>query len=225
MKVLPERKLFLFFITAIISLSFSASNVAYASTLLDVPFTTQAPLGEWGDPRQMDGCEETSIVMAMMWAQGITLIPEDIRLYITGMSDYQHYFLGYYQDSSADDTARLMTDFFGYPSSNIVVRHNIGLLDIKSALDSGQLVIAPINPRIISTKYFNRYTINHTVVVVGYDDTRNTMIIHDPLHSWGGNLHIAQDIFENSLANYESGQYHKVGGYREKSMITISKVN
>lgn len=203
------------------------TNVASANTVsdyvvLDVPHSTQAPLGEWNDPRQQDGCEETSIIMAWMWANNLTLTPEETRMYITGMSDYEYYFHGYFRDSSANDTANLMSEYFGHP--NIRVSHNIGLEDIKATLANNQLVITPINPRVISTKLYNRYTTNHTVVVVGYDDTDGTMIIHDPLRG-SGYTKIPQTIFEAALGDYYSGQTHRADRYRAKSMIVVSKAN
>ncbi|HEX3095730.1 MAG TPA: C39 family peptidase [Patescibacteria group bacterium] len=206
-------------ITSIAGFQFARAQSLPSNVLLQVPFSTQAPLGEWNDSRQQDGCEEVTIVMAWMWAQGINLTPDQIRNDITGMSDYEQYFYGYYRDSSAEDTAKLMTNYFGY--QNVTVRHDINLTDIKSALAANELVITPINPRIISTVNYNRYTINHTVVVVGYDE--NNIIIHDPLHDWGSNLRIPQATFEKALADYPSGQRHVASKQRGKSMIVISK--
>src|SRR3989344_8347453 len=37
--------------------------------LLDVPFTSQAPNGEWSDPRHQDGCEEAAALMAAEWSK------------------------------------------------------------------------------------------------------------------------------------------------------------
>ena len=39
------------------------------SVYYDVPFTSQAPLAEWDDPLQQDGCEEASSLMAASWAK------------------------------------------------------------------------------------------------------------------------------------------------------------
>src|SRR3989344_6679608 len=41
-----------------------------SAVLLTVPFAAQAPFGEWSDPRQQDGCEEASTIMAMHWVRG-----------------------------------------------------------------------------------------------------------------------------------------------------------
>lgn len=190
------------------------------SVVLDVPFTTQVPLGEWNDPRQRDGCEETSLVMAMMWVQGLRLTPEQIRLNIVGMSDYEQYFYGYFQDSSAEDTARLMRDYFNYPY--VTVRHQVSVADIKEELASDHLALVPLNPRIISTTLFNSATINHMVVVVGYDDTTNEIIYHDPLHANGAFVRTAQSTFQKAMADYPSGK-HIVSKDRSSAMIVVSK--
>lgn len=219
-----NKKLSVLAIVTIFSFNFGSFNLTHANTtssntLLSVPFSTQAPLGEWNDPRQADGCEETSIIMAWMWAQDITLTPDQIRNNIVGMSDYEQFFYGYYRDSSAEDTANLMMKYFNY--TNVAVKHNAGIADIKAALNANQLIIAPINPRVISLSLYNRYTTNHTVVVVGYDE--QNIIIHDPLHAWRSNVRIPQAIFEKALADYTSGQYHINSGVRGKSIITVGK--
>src|SRR4051812_5106800 len=78
------------------------------SVLLQVPFTTQAPLSEWNDRRQMDGCEETSIKMAMMWVLGSSAPPEEVRRDIINMSEYEKIVYGSFEDTSAADTADLL---------------------------------------------------------------------------------------------------------------------
>ncbi len=41
-----------------------------------VPFTVQAPLGDWTDARQQDGCEEASVLMAMAWVRDEEFVNE-----------------------------------------------------------------------------------------------------------------------------------------------------
>lgn len=183
-----------------------------------VPYTSQAPLGQWNDPRQKDGCEEASVIMAMMWAQNLNFSREEIRQQIIGMSDYEQFFFGYYQDSSAGDTAKLITQYFGYGGATAL--YNISTDDIKATLDSGQLVIVPINPRVISTKLYNRSTLKHMVVVVGYDAARGEIIFHDPLV--GAYRHASESVFNKALADYPSGR-NITSKNRTSAMIVVSK--
>ena len=49
------------------------SSVVSAANFVDnkVPFSSQAPLSDWSDPKQQDACEEASALMAMAWVEGI----------------------------------------------------------------------------------------------------------------------------------------------------------
>jgi peptidase C39-like protein len=223
----PRRIAVLMFISVVLALHyFSYAGSAEADTftpdsvLLDVPYASQVPLGEWNDPRQTDGCEEASILMAIMWAQGLNLSPGEIRQQVTGMSDYEQYFYGYFQDSSAQDTAKLMAQYFGY--RNVAVQYGISTFDIKRALDVNQLVIVPLNPRIISTTLYNKATTRHTVVVTGYDNLTHEIIFHDPLLVHGANRRVAESVFNSALTDYPSGPHLK-NTVHATAIITVSK--
>lgn len=190
------------------------------ASLLPVPYTSQAPFGEWNDPRQQDGCEEASIAMAMMWAEGRAWSAEEVRQQIIGMSDFQKYFHGYFEDSSASDTAKLMGEYFGYPAGKIGVVYNISVNDIRATLDAGLLVLVPINPRAISTSLYNSATTRHTVAVVGYDDATGEIIMHDPIVR--AHMRVPAATFQAALADYKSGR-HLLSPVRPTAMITVSK--
>jgi hypothetical protein len=56
---------------------------------ISVPFTSQAPLGQWKDERQQDGCEEASAAMAMAWVGNEKNISrENWRLRILILSNF-----------------------------------------------------------------------------------------------------------------------------------------
>jgi uncharacterized protein YvpB len=207
-----------FFFIAILTISWFSLAPLSQAALLDVPYTSQVPFGQWSDPRQRDGCEEASILMAMAWVRGGQISPEEARLQIDGMSDFEQYFFGYFEDSSAQDTANLIVQYFGY--SKIDVQHNISTTSIKSALDFGYLVIVPINPRVISTVLYNNFTTRHMVVVVGYDNSTNEIIFHDPLT--GPNRRVAEATFGRALADYPSGR-HIISNNRPSAMIIVAK--
>jgi len=196
-----------------------ADSFTTGPAVLNVPYTSQVPLGEWSDARQRDGCEEASIVMALMWAKGISFSPAEVRQQITGMSDFEQYFYGYYRDTSAQDTANLMVSYFGYP--HVAVRYNISTEDIKAALDYGELVIVPLNPRVISTTLYNPATTHHTVVVVGYDSAAREIIFHDPLVA-GAYARAPEASFNAALADYPSGN-HKTAAVHSTAMVLVSR--
>ncbi len=194
---------------------FTFAHPSRAATLT-VPYTSQAPLGQWSDPRQSDGCEEASILMAIMWESGSTLSKEQARDEIVGMSNYEKFFHGFYQDTSAQDTADLMTQYYGY--HNLRVVYNVTVQDIKAQLDNGSLIITPLNPRVLSTRLYNSFTTRHTVVVVGHDN--GEIIFHDPMT--GAYRRAPESIFERAMQNYYSG-IHLTAKIRDSAMIVVEK--
>ncbi len=194
---------------------FVFAHPSLAATLA-VPYTSQAPLGQWSDPRQSDGCEEASILMAVMWESGNPMSKEQARDEIVGMSDYEKFFHGFYQDTSAQDTANLMVQYYGYHGLRVV--HNVTVQDIKAQLDNGSLVITPLNPRVLSTRLYNSFTTRHTVVVVGHDN--GEIIFHDPMT--GAYRRASESIFERAMQDYSSG-IHLNAKIRDSAMIVVEK--
>ena len=68
------------------------------SVLYDIPFTPQAPLAQWDDPRQEDGCEEASVLMAVYWLRGQGLTPLTARREIIAAAEYQKKEYGTFKD-------------------------------------------------------------------------------------------------------------------------------
>src|SRR6187549_3072537 len=63
------------------------------ATMLNVPYVSQVPTGHWSDPRQADGCEEASMIMAMSWVRngntGSTVTAEEAERDIINISEYE----------------------------------------------------------------------------------------------------------------------------------------
>src|SRR4030042_6174940 len=84
LKKLLTILILLFFI---IKLNTQANNNPYTdnryilqNVLLEALFTTQAPFGEWNDPRQQDACEEASVLIAYKWyTKDMNLKKEEAR--------------------------------------------------------------------------------------------------------------------------------------------------
>ncbi|HEX3099740.1 MAG TPA: C39 family peptidase [Patescibacteria group bacterium] len=175
------------------------------STVLNVQYVSQVPLGHWSDPRQSDGCEEAAMIMAMAWVwNGTSAIPgEEAERSIINISEYERAILGFYQDTSAQDTAQVMRDYYQY--KDIIVKENISVEDVKQELASNRVVILPFDPRLTGLAMYRGGPTRHTIVVVGYDDASNQLIINDPLY---GNLHnfwVSADAINKGLRNYDSG--------------------
>src|SRR3989344_1843037 len=93
-----------------------------------VPFTPQAPFGNWSDQRQEDGCEEASTIMAVRWFRGQSLTLQQAETEILKISDYEQEKYGTYHDTSPADTVnRIFKDYLNY--HNVKAVSNISLPD------------------------------------------------------------------------------------------------
>src|SRR3989344_983109 len=94
-----------------------------------VPFSSQAPLGNWGQPWQ-DACEEASVMMAVAWARGFDLTPDLAAAEILNEVDFENRAFGYHNDTDVEHTLRLFTEFYRY--GNIALKkENISVENIK----------------------------------------------------------------------------------------------
>src|SRR3989338_325431 len=107
--------------------------------LLDVPFTSQAPTGNWSDDRYQDGCEEASMLMAVEWATNSTISQQEALDKIADMSAFEQSMLGTYHDTSAVDTVKWSKEYFDY--EKIENFTDVTVQDIKNQLSEGKVVV------------------------------------------------------------------------------------
>lgn len=189
-----------------------------------VPFTAQAPLAEWNDLRQQEGCEEASVLMAMAWVRNqSSIIPDIAKQEILAMSDFQERLWGEYVDTSALDTYnRLFKAYFNY--SNVEYRENITTNDIKVALSEGHIVLVTIDGKAINNPYFlNGGPERHMIVVTGYDQLRAEFITNEPGTKRGHNYRYSQAVLERSLRDYPSGRYVPIPEDAKTAMLIVKK--
>lgn len=189
--------------------------------LFDVTFTSQAPFGEWSDPRQQDACEEASALMAVKWARGESFTLEEAKEEILQISKYQTDNFGEYRDTSADDTlARIIHGYFGF--KNAEVQKNITKKDIIAELEKGNLVVIPTDGQLLYNPNFTPPgPERHMLVIRGYDYDKKIFITNDPGTRQGKSYKYNEDILFTAIQNYPTG-YHEPIDKVEKAMITIS---
>lgn len=171
---------------------------------LPVPFICQAPFGDWKQP-YADACEEAAIIMAMGYVKNIKEIsPKSARDQILDLVEYEVKNTGEQKDLNAEETAKLIRDYYKY--SKIMIKCNPSVSDIKNALISGKVVIAPTAGRLLNNPYFKRPgPVYHMLVIKGFDDNQGVFIVNDngtkrgqdykykyavlmsALHEWAGN--------------------------------------
>ncbi len=190
------------------------------SVYLNVPFAMQVPTGEWNDPRQKDGCEEASSIMAMAWVRGGSVPAEEVRRDIINMSEYENVLYGFFEDTSAQDTATLIRNY--YQHTGVTVTTDITTEHIKTAIANNHPVIIPINTRFLHHPLYRNGPIRHTVIVVGYDEALGEIVIHDPLYKNGAYVHVSETQLDTALWNYDSGVHLPLPEHKT-AMIEIWK--
>jgi len=193
-----------------------------AVVMHNVPFTSQAPLGNWKDPRQQAGCEEAAALIAMGWVRGDTFTPSGAEKTIIAISEYELKNYGSYEDASAKDTVDwILKGYFNY--SNVRLKYDIGVGDIKRELANGNVVIAPMNGQTIGNPYYTPPgPLRHMVVFIGYDDNKKEFITNDPGTSRGESFRYSYDRIQTSLQDYETGDHVPITSHRT-AMIVVSK--
>ena len=191
--------------------------------LFKVPFMSQAPFGNWSDPRKQDGCEEAAAIMAMAWVRGIDkLTVQKVDKEINAISSYEEKTYGNFHDTSAKDTAeRIFKGYYGY--DRVQTRHDITKEDIKNELFKGNLVIVPTNGRKLGNlNYTPPGPSTHNLVIIGYDVETKEFITNDPGTRKGKNYRYNEGVLEGALLDYPTGNHKKVKE-EKTAMIIVSK--
>lgn len=196
-------------------------TVPESSLLGNVPFTVQAPFGEWNISTFQNGCEEAAVVMAAYWVSGKPLTQDIAKQEIIALTRFEDKKHGQSIDTSAKDTEALLKEYYGVTTSE--VRINITLVDIQEALTDGALVIVPADGRkLMNPNYKQPGPTTHMLVVIGYDAEKKEFVTHDSGTRKGQDYRYQEDILYKAIRDYPTGDHLPVKGIR-KNMIVVSK--
>lgn len=187
-----------------------------------VPFTSQAPFGEWDNPAFQDGCEEASALMAISWARGEMLTSEKAKKEILAIADYEKENYGEFLDTStADSLERIIKGYFKY--ENAKIKNNIFVDDIILELVNGNLVILPMDGQLLNNPYYTQPGPDrHNLVVIGYNEKAGEFITNDPGTKHGAGFRYNEEILFSAIQDYPTGHHEPIEKI-EKNMIIISK--
>lgn len=195
----------------------TATNSATFS--LKVPFTPQAPTGNW-DQLHNEACEEASAIMVSAYFSGDTRakIPAtEVEEEITALTSWEQANFGYSLDTTTAETAETIRSFYNLKA---VVVSDYTEKDIKDALNTNKLVILPVNGRLIGNPYYKQPgPIYHMLVVRGYTATQ--LITNDPGTKNGENYKYYFSTLKNAPADWD----HATNTIDESKslMIVVSK--
>ncbi len=190
--------------------------------LLNVPFTSQAPTGNWADPRQQDGCEEAGLLMAWSWVNGVTsLVPREAEKAIVDMVKFEEQNYGDVPDIDAATVVKLMKDYYHY--DKISVKYDITIEDIKKELLAGHLVLVPANgQKLGNPNYTGAGPVTHDIVIKGFDENKKQFITNDSGTRNGKSYVYSYSTLYNAMVDYPTGHHESQVG-RPKAMIVVTK--
>lgn len=181
---------------------------------LDIPFVCQAPLGNWSPPFD-NACEEAAILLVHYYLESKSIDPMQAAQDIEDIVEFEKSTYGFYKDTSAEQTAQLIRDYYGYKAN---VYYDISLQDIKKQLVKGNPVIVPTAGRMLGNPYFTRPgPVLHMLVIKGY--TPFEFIVNDVGTSRGADYTYSYSVLENAIHDWED---HNVETGR-KAMIVVEK--
>lgn len=206
-------------IASLILILFASPTLAAAT----VPFTSQAPLAQWSDDRQQDGCEEASAIMAMAWVNGKTKLDKTAtRDLIVKISNFEKKKYGEYRDVYVDDVvSNIFKAWFKYDKVKVIKK--VTLEQIKKELAKGNLVLAPTNGQLLKNPNFKSPgPERHMVVIKSYDAKKKQFITNDPGTRNGENYRYSESVLFKAIRAYPTGYHKKIVGI-EKSVIIVEK--
>lgn len=184
-----------------------------------MPFTSQAPYGNWSDARNQDGCEEAAAIMVMAWVNGTTLNAKSANDEIYKIAAFEEEAIGTFHDTSAFDTSE--TIFKGYfKYEKIEVRYRIKIEDIIKELEAGNLVVVPTRGQLLGNPNFTPPgPLTHELVIIGYDFKTKEFITNDPGTRNGKGYRYDENVLIDAVIDYPTGSHEKV--LEEKTAMMV----
>lgn len=149
-----------------------------ATLLLKVPFTPQAPTGNW-DTIHNEDCEEASSVMANAYFNGpndVKLTPTYVEGQLTKLTDWEMQTFGYNLDVTSEETVKMIEANYSLHAKLVT---SFTEDDIKNELNQNHLVLFPGNGQMFGNPNYKqpgpKY---HMLVIRGYTST--SLITNDP---------------------------------------------
>lgn len=165
---------------------------------LDIPFTSQAPFGNW-DATHEEYCEEASLVMANRFVtnRGISG-SQDADDAMNAMKDWEVEHFGYFESTTAEETATIAREYLGLQAK---VVKEFTWDDAKRELLQGHVVILPSAGRELGNPNFTGLgPIYHMLVVRGWTTTK--IITNDPGTRRGEEYVYDPTVLYNAIGDY-----------------------
>jgi hypothetical protein len=138
-----------------------------ASAILQVPYTVQAPFGNW--KFHQESCEEAAVLMYhdfMSGDQRANLPPAEADTELRALKAWQVKNWGAEVDLTIDRTGQLAQQYYGYKYQVIDINPD----SIRRAIADGHPVLVPVMTHALQNPHYGPMTVYHEVLIKGYTD-------------------------------------------------------
>lgn len=181
---------------------------------LDIPFTSQAPFGNW-DAAHEEYCEEASLLMAHRFLNNQTISgPADADAAMNAIAAWEVDRFGYFESTTAEETAIIARDYLGLQAE--VMPFNFVVA--QEALLNGRVVIIPAAGQELGNPFFTPPgPVYHMLVIKGW--TEDFVITNDPGTKRGADYIYDPEVLFAAVGDYN----HNDPSNGEKLMIVVGK--
>jgi hypothetical protein len=168
----------------------------------DVPFTSQAPHGEW-DEVHKEACEEASILMTMLYFRSQTIRSPDHAEELLQSVLLRNESLGFEVDTTITQVREVLLSLA--PELDAQFLWNPSTADLQAALAKGSLIIMPADGQALGNPYFrNPGPPYHMLVVRGYTSD-GYAITNDPGTKRGEAFVYRWETLMNAMHDWNGG--------------------
>lgn len=183
----------------------SRASTRPSQKTIDVPFTTQAPEGNWSEPWK-NACEETSIYMVSRFYQDDPIKREEAVKHIKEIFKVKNKEFQVSYDESLETIAALIKEL-GFPWSTRLVADPTAEM-LKMELAQNHPIIVPVfAPALWGPDFAGDGPDYHVLVLIGYDDAAGEFIVNDPGTVSGESKRFPYDKFMNAIHDLNAKDY------------------
>jgi len=186
--------------------------------LLPVPFSPQAPAGDWGAPYQ-EACEEAALIMTdRFFKDGETaIIPaEEMDAAILDLVQWETAH-GYGEDVTITELAAIARDYYDYEAEII---DDVTTERLRELVAGGHPVIVPAAGRALRNPYFSgEGPFYHMLVIRGFD--RRNFITNDPGTRRGAKYKYAFDVLLGTIHDWTGVKEEIERGEKRALVLTL----
>ncbi len=196
-------------VVAVIGISLAAGGSRPDQKTIDVPFTSQAPGGNWSEPWK-NACEETTIYMVSSFYQNEPIKRDQAIVHIKEIFKVKNKEFTVSHDESLETIADLIKTLELPWKTKLVVDPSAE--DLKKELAANRPIIVPVFAPALWDKNFQGDGPDyHVMVLIGYDDKSGVFIANDPGTADGQGRRFAYTKFMAAIhdlnsKNYRAGQ-------------------